>query len=53
MAAAQAGRVVIRAQLRAYYDAACQRGGHTPHILQEALAWHVRYQETQSMLAAQ
>jgi len=40
-----------RAQLRAYYDAACLRGGHTPHILQEALAWHTRYQETQSMLA--
>jgi succinyl-CoA:acetate CoA-transferase len=42
-----------RAQLRAYYDAACQRGGHTPHLLEQALSWHTRYQETQSMLAAQ
>ena len=39
-----------RAQLRAYYDAACQRGGHTPHILEQALSWHARYQESGSML---
>ena len=41
-----------RDQLRAYYDAACQRGGHTPHLLEQALAWHARYQETGSMLDA-
>ena len=41
-----------RDQLRAYYDAACQRGGHTPHLLEQALAWHARYQETGSMLEA-
>ena len=41
-----------RDQLRAYYDAACQRGGHTPHLLAQALAWHARYQETGSMLEA-
>ena len=42
-----------RDQLRAYFDAACRRGGHTPHLLEQALSWHTRYQETQSMLAAQ
>ncbi|KAB8042511.1 acetyl-CoA hydrolase/transferase family protein [Janthinobacterium aquaticum] len=41
-----------REQLRAYYAKAAARGGHTPHVLQEALAWHVRYQETQSMCDA-
>ena len=41
-----------RAQLRAYYDAACQRGGHTPHLLEQALSWHARYQESGSMLQA-
>ena len=41
-----------RDQLRAYFDAACQRGGHTPHLLEQALSWHTRYQETQSMLEA-
>ena len=41
-----------RAQLRAYYHAACQRGGHTPHILEQALSWHARYQDSGSMLQA-
>lgn len=35
-----------------YYREAVKRGGHTPHLLQEALAWHVRYQETGTMREA-
>ncbi len=27
-----------------------QRGGQTPHLLEEALSWHTRYQKTGSML---
>jgi succinyl-CoA:acetate CoA-transferase len=39
-----------RAALNAYFDAACAKGGHTPHVLSEALSWHVRLDETGSML---
>ncbi|MCF3111680.1 succinate CoA transferase [Niabella sp. CC-SYL272] len=35
--------------LQSYFDRACQRGGHTPHILEEALSWHTRLRETGSM----
>lgn len=38
-----------RDALRDYFQQACARGGQTPHILEEALSWHVRYRETQSM----
>lgn len=27
-------------QMQQYFDAACERGGHTPHILEEAVSWH-------------
>jgi succinyl-CoA:acetate CoA-transferase len=30
--------------------AADERGGHTPHVLEQALSWHVRYGATGSML---
>lgn len=44
----------FRPQLQDYYDRAaekCRDGrGHTPHILSEALSWHVRAEETGSML---
>lgn len=40
-----------RGQLADYFDRALERGGHTPHILEEALSWHVRRQDTGSMLA--
>ncbi|ATB32901.1 acetyl-CoA hydrolase/transferase family protein [Melittangium boletus] len=33
-----------------YYRAALKRGGHTPHVLEEAFSWHVRYQQQGSML---
>lgn len=36
-----------------YFERACKRGGHTPHILEEAFAMHARFNETGSMLAPQ
>ena len=35
-----------------YIDEANRRGGHTPHLLEQAFAWHTRYRETGSMLEA-
>ncbi|MEJ5079897.1 MULTISPECIES: acetyl-CoA hydrolase/transferase family protein [unclassified Ochrobactrum] len=40
-----------RGQLNDYFDRACQRGGHTPHLLEEAFSWHSRRKETGSMQA--
>lgn len=40
-----------RAALRDYFRQACARGGQTPHVLEAALSWHVRYREKQSMRA--
>ena len=39
-----------RQMLRDYVTAANARGGHTPHLLEQALSWHVRYAATGSML---
>ncbi|WP_420474918.1 acetyl-CoA hydrolase/transferase family protein [Noviherbaspirillum sp. ST9] len=39
-----------RQMLREYVAAANKRGGHTPHVLEEALAWHTRCRSTGSML---
>lgn len=33
-----------------YFERACQRGGHSPHLLDEALSWHVRYEARGTML---
>ncbi|WP_322981752.1 acetyl-CoA hydrolase/transferase family protein [Pseudomonas sp. C11] len=41
----------FRAALNDYFERACQRGGHTPHILREALQWHINLEETGRMLA--
>ncbi|GAB2796605.1 acetyl-CoA hydrolase/transferase family protein [Halomonas shantousis] len=38
-----------RPALRAYFEEACQRGGHTPHCLEKALAWHQAAQQHGSM----
>jgi succinyl-CoA:acetate CoA-transferase len=38
-----------RASLADYYDRALSYGGHTPHILEEALSWHVRLRKTGRM----
>ncbi len=41
-----------RDQLRDYYERAVARGGHTPHLLEEAFAFHLRRIETGSMANA-
>ncbi|WP_349032192.1 acetyl-CoA hydrolase/transferase family protein [Acinetobacter sp. 3657] len=42
---------LYQAALNDYFDRACARGGHTPHILREALSWHANFEETGQMLA--
>lgn len=36
--------------LRDYVAEAKQRGGHTPHVLEKAYAWHTRFRETGTMV---
>lgn len=36
-------------ELQSYFDRACERGGHTPHLLEESFSWHLRFSETGSM----
>ncbi len=36
-----------------YFERACKRGGQTPHVLEEALSWHQRYNASDSMLLPQ
>jgi succinate CoA transferase len=38
-----------RDQLSDYFSRAKARGGHTPHLLEEAFSWHLRRQQTGSM----
>jgi len=40
-----------RAALNGYFERACARGGQTPHLLEEALAWHINQQRRGHMLA--
>ncbi len=40
-----------REQLADYYARARVRGGHTPHLLEEAFSWHIRREKTGSMRA--
>lgn len=42
----------FREQLNDYFERACARGGHTPHILREAMQWHINLEETGRMLAS-
>jgi succinyl-CoA:acetate CoA-transferase len=42
-----------RQMLRDYVVAANRRGGHTPHVLEQALSWHIRHGATGSMLPEQ
>ncbi|NLR62815.1 succinate CoA transferase [Chitinophaga varians] len=37
-------------ELNNYFTNACSHGGHTPHLLQEALSWHSRFNENGTML---
>ncbi|MEB3754602.1 acetyl-CoA hydrolase/transferase family protein [Acinetobacter sp. MD2(2019)] len=39
-----------QAALNDYFDRACAKGGHTPHLLKEAVAWHTNFEETGKML---
>jgi len=39
----------FRPELQSYFDRARQRGGHTPHLLEEAFSWHLRLMETGTM----
>lgn len=40
-----------RDALKDYYARAEARGGHTPHLLEEALSWHDRLRRTGTMKA--
>ncbi len=42
-----------RSMLQEYLTRASLRGGHTPHLLEEAFSWHQRFRETGSMLPEQ
>lgn len=37
--------------LNDYFSRASAKGGHTPHLLREALSWHVNFEENGHMLA--
>lgn len=39
-----------KSMLLAYINGANKRGGHTPHMLEEALSWHIRYRKSGSMM---
>ncbi len=39
-----------RNELKDYYHRAVVRGGHTPHLIEEALSWHTALREKGSML---
>jgi succinyl-CoA:acetate CoA-transferase len=41
---------MYRDQLREYYYEALARGGHTPHILEKALSWHINFAKNGTML---
>lgn len=38
-----------RDALNDYFERACLRGGHTPHLLEAALSWHQRFEEQGDM----
>ncbi|MDQ0176808.1 acetyl-CoA hydrolase/transferase family protein [Bacillus chungangensis] len=40
---------MYREQLRAYFEEARLRGGHTPHVLEKALSWHTNFVEKGTM----
>ena len=41
-----------REALLSYFERACEHGGQTPHLLNEALSWHAQFEETGSMKTA-
>ncbi|RUM51687.1 MAG: propionyl-CoA--succinate CoA transferase [Marinomonas sp.] len=38
-----------RHQLMDYFERACVRGGHTPHLMEEAFSWHVSLEQNGTM----
>ncbi len=44
---------LYRDALNDYFDRSCAKGGHTPHLLREALSWHSNFEETGHMLPVQ
>ena len=42
----------FRAPLQDYFNRACAKGGHTPHLLREAMSWHINLEECGRMLAS-
>ncbi|MDA8481877.1 acetyl-CoA hydrolase/transferase family protein [Pseudomonas resinovorans] len=40
-----------RHELLDYFERACAKGGHTPHLLREAMSWHINLEEIGRMLA--
>lgn len=42
-----------KSQLQGYFDAAKERGGHTPHILEDAFSWHQSFRNNGTMLEPQ
>jgi len=38
-----------RVAMQDYYNRACHRGGHTPHLLEEAFSWHIRLEQQGTM----
>ncbi len=43
---------LYRDALTDYFERALARGGHTPHLIEEAFSWHARARETGSMRTA-
>jgi succinyl-CoA:acetate CoA-transferase len=41
---------MYRDPLREYFNEAIMNGGHTPHILEKALSWHVHYEKNGTMI---
>src|SRR5690606_2569415 len=41
-----------RDALNDYFERACAKGGHTPHLLREAVEWHLNLEELGHMRAA-
>jgi len=41
---------MYRPQLLDYYYEALSRGGHTPHVIEKALSWHVNFAKNGTML---
>lgn len=39
----------FRPRLASYFERACERGGHTPHMLEEAFSWHLDFQRNGTM----